>query len=98
MNGTALGASNGTGNDNPLFSLISGRENQPTVFTVVNWTSKRSRDVTITPNRAWGNGTSGLVGLVIRYDSFQNADCDTFHVLDLFPGSPAEKAGLHAHT
>lgn len=48
------------------------------------------------PNRSWGG--DGLLGMIIRYHNMESANLDTVHILDVHPGSPAEKAGLQAYS
>jgi C-terminal processing protease CtpA/Prc len=59
---------------------------------VHNILSGLQRDVVIQPNSTWGG--EGLLGLVIRYDTLKQADEHCIHILDVFPRSPAHKAGL----
>lgn len=68
----------------------------PLEITVLSFVSKKSRSVTVTPNRSWGG--DGLLGIMIRYDKFENAEDDVVHILDVFPGSPADTAGLQAYS
>ncbi|XP_078715226.1 Golgi reassembly-stacking protein 2-like isoform X2 [Lampetra fluviatilis] len=50
------------------------------------------RDVSITPSNLWGG--QGLLGVSIRFCSFEGANENVWHVLDLEPHSPAALAGL----
>jgi hypothetical protein len=65
-------------------------------FTFLQLSTLRTTTVPITPRRGWGG--EGLLGLMIRFDHFQNAHLEALHVLDVHHGSPAEKAGLRAHS
>jgi len=73
-----------------LLGMIT--EGTPTKLTVLNYPQKKSREVTVVPSRNW-NG-SGLLGLILRFDCYENADEDVMHVLEVYANSPAQIAGL----
>ncbi|XP_026757921.1 Golgi reassembly-stacking protein 2 [Galleria mellonella] len=50
------------------------------------------RELTITPSDNWGG--QGLLGVSIRFCSFEGANENVWHVLEVHPTSPAELAGL----
>lgn len=50
----------------------------------------------MTPTNTWGG--NGLLGISIRFCSFENAGENVWHILDIQKNSPAEKAGLRANT
>uniref|UniRef100_A0A3Q2PW71 Golgi reassembly stacking protein 2 n=1 Tax=Fundulus heteroclitus TaxID=8078 RepID=A0A3Q2PW71_FUNHE len=50
------------------------------------------RETTIRPSNAWGG--QGLLGLSIRFCSFERANQNVWHVLEVEPNSPAGLAGL----
>ena len=50
------------------------------------------RDVLITPSTLWGG--QGLLGISIRFCSFEGANENVWHILEVKPTSPAEAAGL----
>ena len=50
------------------------------------------RDVLITPSTMWGG--QGLLGISIRFCSFEGANENVWHILEVKPTSPAEAAGL----
>jgi len=85
VNGTRL-------NNNQAFLLSMITEGTPTKLTVLNYPQSKSREVTVVPSRGWGG--HGLLGLVLRYDCYENADEDVIHVLEVHSNSPAQKAGL----
>merc|ERR1719162_2596641 len=60
-------------------------------MTVFNIRTKSFRDVFISP-RKWGG--AGLLGAVVRYDSLSNVENQGIRVLEVFPHSPAQQAGL----
>ncbi|KAF9438646.1 hypothetical protein BGZ76_006207 [Entomortierella beljakovae] len=56
------------------------------------------RRVEMTPTKNWGDGQGGLIGCSIRFCMFDAANDVVWHILDVARGSPAERAGLCAHT
>ncbi|XP_047456902.1 Golgi reassembly-stacking protein 2-like isoform X2 [Mugil cephalus] len=53
------------------------------------------RETTVTPSAMWGG--QGLLGVSIRFCSFEGANENVWHVLEVEPNSPAAQAGLRAH-
>ncbi|XP_061579518.1 Golgi reassembly-stacking protein 2-like [Cololabis saira] len=53
------------------------------------------RETTITPSTMWGG--KGLLGVSIRFCSFEGANENVWHVLGVEPNSPAALAGLRSH-
>ena len=68
------------------------KDSEPTKLTIYNISTKHSREITVIPDKDWGG--SGLLGLIIRFDCYEDAEDDVMHVLEVHPGSPAAKAGL----
>ncbi|KAJ8337208.1 hypothetical protein SKAU_G00384280 [Synaphobranchus kaupii] len=54
------------------------------------------RELEVVPSNMWGG--QGLLGASVRFCSFQGANENVWHVLDVDPTSPAAIAGLQAHT
>ncbi|XP_034740968.1 Golgi reassembly-stacking protein 2-like [Etheostoma cragini] len=54
------------------------------------------RETTVTPSNMWGG--QGLLGVSIRFCSFEGANENVWHVLEVEPNSPAALAGLRSHT
>ncbi|XP_026495088.2 Golgi reassembly-stacking protein 2 [Vanessa tameamea] len=50
------------------------------------------RELMITPSQDWGG--QGLLGVSIRFCSFEGANENVWHILEVHPSSPAELAGL----
>ncbi|CAG5865587.1 unnamed protein product, partial [Menidia menidia] len=53
------------------------------------------RETTVTPSTMWGG--QGLLGVSIRFCSFEGANENVWHVLEVEPNSPAALSGLRAH-
>lgn len=64
-------------------------------MTVYNSKTDRVRQVDIKPTTNW-NGT-GLLGVSIKFDSFESARKNVWHILNVEPNSPAELAGLQSN-
>ncbi|XP_019720369.1 Golgi reassembly-stacking protein 1-like [Hippocampus comes] len=54
------------------------------------------RELEVTPSNMWSG--QGLLGASVRFCSFQGANENVWHVLDVEASSPAALAGLHPHT
>ncbi|XP_055687560.1 Golgi reassembly-stacking protein 2 [Lutzomyia longipalpis] len=52
------------------------------------------REVQITPSAKWGG--TGLLGVSIRFCSFEGVNENVWHILEVHPSSPAEEAGLRS--
>ncbi|GLV38779.1 Grasp65 [Carabus blaptoides fortunei] len=65
-------------------------------MTVYSSKTQTVRTVNITPSENWGG--QGLLGVSIRFCSFEGANENVWHVLEVHPSSPAELAGLRSFT
>lgn len=61
-------------------------------LTVYNCKSHTIREVILIPSRNWPG--EGMLGVIIRFDSYHDAEEHLCHVLDVEINSPAELAGL----
>ena len=61
-------------------------------MTVYSSKSGTVRQLFITPSTLWGG--QGLLGVSIRFCSFEGANENVWHILDVSPNSPAELAGF----
>ena len=64
-------------------------------MTVYNSKTQRVREVELTPSAKWGG--QGLLGVSIRFCSFERANENVWHVLDVQENSPAQIAGLQSN-
>ena len=82
-------------NDTNLLLIpdISGKQLPVTVYSSKTQTV---RTVLIEPSDSWGG--QGLLGISIRFCSFEGANETVWHVLEVHPSSPAELAGLRSFT
>lgn len=62
--------------------------------TVYSSKTQNVRVVKMTPSENWGG--QGLLGVSIRFCSFEGANENVWHILEVHPSSPAEAAGLRS--
>ncbi|XP_075963931.1 Golgi reassembly-stacking protein 2-like isoform X3 [Anarhichas minor] len=68
---------------------------RPTKMLLYSSKTLAVRETTVTPSNLWGG--QGLLGVSIRFCSFEGANENVWHVLEVEPNSPAALAGLRAH-
>lgn len=73
-----------------MMRMSAGKE---VVLQVWNSMTETVRDVTVVPQLI---GDSGYAGVSVRFTSYENAKSLVWHVLEVFPDSPAEKAGFES--
>jgi hypothetical protein len=79
--------------DNVFLDIISEHEAKDLELIVYNSKRDETRSCTIKPTRDWGG--NGLLGITIRFDSFENAHENVIHILTVKPNSPADRAGIN---
>jgi len=79
-----------------LKNLLKANIEKEISMTVYSSKSMTVREVFITPSTLWGG--QGLLGVSIRFCSFEGANENVWHILDVNPQSPAEAAGLRAYS
>ncbi|CAF1249992.1 unnamed protein product [Rotaria sordida] len=83
--------------DNEKFKeILKENINKPVELLVYNSKTQTVRQLQLTPHENWGG--QGLLGLSIRFSSFDKANENVWHVLDVQPHSPAQLAGLRSNT
>nr|XP_020505362.2 Golgi reassembly-stacking protein 2-like [Labrus bergylta] len=82
-------------NDN-LKDLLKASVEKPVKMLVYSSKTLELRESTVTPSNLWGG--QGLLGVSIRFCSFEGANENVWHVLEVEPNSPAALAGLRPHT
>jgi hypothetical protein len=80
----------------PFTGIIAEHVNRVLHLKVYNCMTNRERDVDLTPRNDWGG--AGLLGITIRFDSYENALSEVVHVLKCEPNSPGKLAGLREGT
>jgi hypothetical protein len=79
-----------------LKHLLKANIEKEISMTIYSSKSQTVREVFITPSTLWGG--QGLLGVSIRFCSFEGANENVWHILDVHPRSPAENAGLRAYS
>lgn len=79
-----------------LKEILKQHVERPLELTVFNSKAQTIRQTQIVPSQCWGG--QGLLGISIRFCSFEGASQNVWHVLDVNPNSPAAIAGLRANT
>lgn len=91
INNTRLNKDNDT-----LKELLKASVEKPVKMLVYSSKTLELRESTVTPSNLWGG--QGLLGVSIRFCSFEGANENVWHVLEVEPNSPAAIAGLRPHT
>lgn len=79
-----------------LKELLKMNVERPVKMLLYSSKTLAVRETTVTPSTMWGG--QGLLGLSIRFCSFEGANENVWHVLEVEPNSPAALAGLRPHT
>ncbi|KAH0561435.1 Golgi reassembly-stacking protein 2 [Cotesia glomerata] len=79
-----------------LKDILKSNVDKELQLTVYNSKNQTVRQTTIVPSLTWGG--HGLLGVSIRFCSFEGANENVWHVLEVHPSSPAELAGLRSFT
>jgi len=83
--------------DNDKFKeILKENINKPVELLVYNSKTQTVRQLPLVPHESWGG--QGLLGLSIRFSSFDKANENVWHILDVQPHSPAALAGLRSNT
>ena len=82
--------------DTTFVEVIAAHKDKALTVTVYNSKTETLRNVDLKPSLDWGDGQKGLLGITIRYDSFEDALDSIEHVTTVHAGSPGEQAGLKA--
>lgn len=91
INGSRLDQDNDT-----LKSILSANIDKPCKLLVFSSKTMMVREVTLVPTKNWGG--QGVLGVSIRFCSFERANENVWHVLDVQANSPASLAGLRSNT
>lgn len=78
-----------------LKDLLKANVEKPVKLEVYSIKAMRIRELEVVPSNMWGG--QGLLGASVRFCSFNGANENVWHVLDVDPSSPAALAGLQAH-
>lgn len=92
----AIGETRLDKDNDTLKELLKQNVERPIEMTVYSSKTQECRKVTITPSTMWGG--QGLLGVSIRFCSFEGASENVWHILDVNPNSPASLAGFRPYT
>lgn len=79
-----------------LKDLLKANVEKPVRMEVYSTKSMKVRGLEVVPSNMWGG--QGLLGASVRFCSFQGANENVWHVLDVEATSPAALAGLQPHS
>ncbi|XP_061163978.1 Golgi reassembly-stacking protein 2-like isoform X2 [Saccostrea echinata] len=92
----AIGNTRLNEDNDTLKDLLKANIEKPVKMAVYSSKTQSVRAVTIIPSHNWGG--QGLLGVSIRFCSFEGANENVWHVLDVQPNSPADLAGMKTNT
>ncbi|KAF9919598.1 Golgi reassembly-stacking protein 2 [Linnemannia zychae] len=81
-----------------LQDQMLAHEDKPLMLDIYSTREQAGRRVEMIPTKKWGDGNGGLIGCSIRFCMFDAVNDVVWHILDVAQGSPAERAGLCAHS
>lgn len=90
----AIGSTRLDQDNDTLKELLKSNKDKEIKMTVYSSKTQSVRVVNITPSDSWGG--QGLLGVSIRFCSFEGANENVWHILEVHPSSPAETAGLRS--
>uniref|UniRef100_A0A8C2BJY1 Golgi reassembly stacking protein 1b n=1 Tax=Cyprinus carpio TaxID=7962 RepID=A0A8C2BJY1_CYPCA len=79
-----------------LKDLLKANVEKPVKLEVYSSKVMRVRELEVVPSNMWGG--QGLLGASVRFCSFQGANHNVWHVLDVEVNSPAQLAGLKPYS
>ncbi|XP_056440667.1 Golgi reassembly-stacking protein 1-like isoform X2 [Gadus chalcogrammus] len=77
-----------------LKDLLKANVEKPVKLELYSMKTQRVRELEVVPNNMWGG--QGLLGASVRFCSFEGANENVWHILDVEERSPASLAGLQA--
>ncbi|XP_068980501.1 Golgi reassembly-stacking protein 2 [Bombus flavifrons] len=79
-----------------LKELLKNGVDKKLTLTVYSSKTQSVRQTVIVPSLTWGG--QGLLGVSVRFCSFEGSNENVWHILEVHPSSPAELAGLRPFT
>jgi len=83
---------------NEFVRILQDNVGKPVKCIVYNSKTEKLREVTITPNSDWDPNKKELLGVSIRFCNIKASTEYVWHILEVFPNSPASTAGLRQYT
>ncbi|VDD89363.1 unnamed protein product [Enterobius vermicularis] len=81
--------------DDTMKEILKQHVERPVELTIFNSKTQTVRQTQITPSQMWGG--QGLLGISIRFCSFEQCRANVWHIVSVQPNSPASIAGLVAN-
>lgn len=88
----AVGTTRLNQDNSTLKEILKANIEKPLLMTVYSTKSQIVREVEIVPSNTWGG--QGLLGVSIRFCSFEGVNENVWHILEVQPHSPADLAGF----
>ncbi|CAG5119188.1 unnamed protein product [Candidula unifasciata] len=88
----AIGNTRLNQDNDTLKELLRANVEKPLKVIVYSSKTQSVREVSLVPSHNWGG--QGLLGVSIRFCSFEGANENVWHILEVQPNSPADLAGL----
>lgn len=82
--------------DSSFVNILKENIGKEVRLIVYNTKTESLRELNLIPNDSWGG--SGIAGISIRFCSIESAMDHVWHILDVYPNSPASSAGLYSRT
>ncbi|CAM9203870.1 unnamed protein product [Lampetra planeri] len=79
-----------------LKELLKANMEKAVRMEVLSTKTMKLRELEVVPSHMWGG--QGLLGASVRFCSYQGANENVWHVLDVEASSPAALAGFHPHS
>ncbi|XP_033340349.1 Golgi reassembly-stacking protein 2 [Megalopta genalis] len=92
----AIGSYRLNQDNDTLKELLKNGVDKKLTLTVYSSKTQSVRQSVIVPSLTWGG--QGLLGVSVRFCSFEGSNENVWHVLEVHPSSPAELAGLRPFT
>lgn len=92
----AIGNTRLNQDNDTLKELLKDGVDKKLTLTVYSSKTQSVRQTVIVPSLTWGG--QGLLGVSVRFCSFEGSNENVWHVLEVHPSSPAELAGLRPFT
>ncbi|KAI9225448.1 MAG: GRASP55/65 PDZ-like domain-containing protein [Piptocephalis tieghemiana] len=82
-----------------LSEVLNHSVGETVVLNVYSSKERGIREVRVVPSKSWSLAeTDGVIGAAVRFCSYGAAAENVWHILEVSPKSPAEKAGLQPNT
>ncbi|KAF4726310.1 Golgi reassembly-stacking protein 2 [Perkinsus olseni] len=81
-------------NHDDFFNAVMEHEEKTLILSVYSILTLSLRQVQVLPHTAWKGSSHGLLGITLHYEQVDDGRSHGLRVLQVFPNSPADHAGL----